>query len=201
MCNLAFIAFKVLFIHTIAFFAKSRSITSGLLYIVTILSLCIPISSNAVNLQVRVCDLCEILDDTIQDVGTSVKNEKCYFSDCLKRNKLNILLDQSDLFSNNFTKQNEDVFFHMNSNHVAKLFVYAFIARQFIEIDSSKTFDNLGEIIRYDIQKQTIIKKKPVCAFEKQIYSLLLIITVVTILISYAMQIVKQNKTSTHRDL
>ena len=188
-------------LDAIAFIENTRGTASICLYIITISSLCVPISADTVKLQVRICDLCLILDDTIQDVGTSTKNQKCDFSDCLRRNKLNILLDQVDLFSKNFTKQNEDVYFHMDSNHVAKLFVYAFIARQFIEIDSSNTFDNLGEIVRYDIQKQKIIKEKPICAFEKQIYSLLLIITVVTILISYAMQIVKQNRSSTpHRD-
>ena len=101
MCNLAFIAFKVLFIHTIAFFAKSGSITSSLLYILTFLSLCLSISSDAINLQVRVCDLCEILDDTIQDVGTSVKNANCDFSDCLKRNKLNIYSTRLIYFQKN----------------------------------------------------------------------------------------------------
>ena len=188
-----------MFIDAIAFFANSRGITSSLLYILTFSSLCISISSDAVDLQVRVCDLCESLDDTILDIGTSVKNAECDFLDCLRRNKLNILLDQVDLFSKNFTKQNEDVYFHIDSTHAAKLFVYAFIGRQFVEVDSSKTLNNVGEIVRYDIQKQKIIKEKPICAFEKQIYSLLLIITVVTILISYAMQIVKQNR-STKRE-
>ena len=159
--NIALIAFKVLLLDAIAFIENTRGMVSIFLYLITISSLCIPISADTVKLQVHICDLCLILDDTIQDVGTSIKNQKCDFSDCLRRNKLNILLDQVDLFSKNFTKQNEDVYFHMDSNHVAKLFVYAFIARQFIEIDSSSnTFDSLGEIVRYDIQKQKIIKSK-----------------------------------------
>ena len=90
-----------------------------------------------------------------------------------------------------------------NDEDFAQILTFAMLGAHLIKtVQDKDIFRENVYYFEYDVQKQTLITRKPLCAFQQSIYSALLVLSVVVILIGLSLQMIKENsmKEGQHED-
>ena len=161
------------------------------LLVMSVLILMCRVSS--LNFSVDVCALCKSFGQTFKDEGVNGQNfADCSLDECLKSSKFNLILHEMRTMFNEVTVSGSLVnVSNIDHNQMAEFVIHNIIGKQFVETEHDKE----GPFyFRYDLSKSKLVLNFPLCTFEKQIYSVLLILTVITLLAALALKTIRQKK-------
>lgn len=145
--------------------------------------------------EVRVCDLCQKFSSMIQDIGVDEYSfQPCDVDKCLKSSKFLLTTQELKMaFSDVDVNEGNLTIRGARSDQMSEILVYSILGRNIVEASE----DNAAVyFFEYDVAKKVLRLKQPLCSFEKQIYSILLILTVVIILAALSMSIIEFKKSN-----
>lgn len=157
------------------------------------------------NTTLEACTICHSLDRFIADVGGR-SQDTCENSQCLRSGKMQqFMRNANKWFAQNFISADTDRVYvaRTNDEDFAQILTFAMLGAHLIKtVQDKDIFRENVYYFEYDIQKQTLITRKPLCAFQQSIYSALLVLSVVVILIGLSLQMIKENSLteSQHQD-
>lgn len=136
-----------------------------------------------------VCSICNTLDRLILDVGVSKTPAQCHASECALRGKFRLFVREIGHMSVDAAASNDAVHVSMSEEALSQVLVYAMIGRHFTAAKTKRdSLDwNVAEL-HYDVNTQTISVSRPMCVFEKSVYSILLVSSVVIVLTSMVLR-------------
>ena len=147
------------------------------------------------SLIIPVCLLCQAFSHSVHDLGV---NEyffsECSATACLKSGKF-------DLITSNLRQSFDKVYVNRDTNNLelhnidsskwANILVHSILGKSTLQLQGD---DKAPLFFQYDVYKQTLLAHYPLCVFEKQIYSILLILTVLIILAALTTAVINQRK-------
>ena len=144
--------------------------------------------------EISVCAVCEALDLNIQDVGGS-SFKACEPDLCLKSGKMELFLRETRSMIGNSTLNviNDDPSFLKlalhDSDAMRQILVYSFLGRHLAEQHGAVDI-TMGTIFlyEYDVQRQTLVLRRPLCVYQRQVYTTLLVLTTVILLAGVALR-------------
>ena len=144
--------------------------------------------------EISVCAVCEALDLNIQDVGGS-SFKACEPELCLKSGKMELFLRETRSMIGNSTLnviKDDPSFLKLalhDSDAMREMLVYSFLGRHLAEQHGAADV-TMGTIFlyEYDVQRQTLVLRRPLCAYQRQVYTTLLVLTTVILLAGVALR-------------
>ena len=144
--------------------------------------------------EISVCAVCEALDLNIQDVGGS-SFKACEPELCLKSGKMELFLRETRSMIGNSTLnviKDDPSFLKLalhDSDAMRQMLVYSFLGRHLAEQHGAADV-TMGTIFlyEYDVQRQTLVLRRPLCAYQRQVYTTLLVLTTVILLAGVALR-------------
>ena len=144
--------------------------------------------------EISVCAVCEALDLNIQDVGGS-SLKTCDPDLCLKSGKMQLFLRETRSMIGNSTLniiENDPSFLELalhDSNAMRQMLVYSFLGRHLAEQHGVKDVTmSTVFLYEYDVQRQTLVLRRPLCTYQRQVYTTLLVLTTVILLAGVALR-------------
>ena len=140
------------------------------------------------------CALCKSFGYIFEDEGVNGQNfADCHLDQCLKSSKFRLIVDEMRTMFDKVEVNSGPLVnvSNIDNDQLAKFVILNIIGKQIVETEH----DNEGPFyFRYDLSKSKLVLNFPLCKFEKQIYSVLLILTVITLLAALALKTIKQKK-------
>lgn len=170
-----------------------------------IVVLCVKQVTSLQNTTLEPCTICNSLDRFISDVGGR-SQDTCQNNQCLKSGKMQqFMRNANKWFAKNFISVDTDRVYVASTNDedFAQVLTFAMLGAHLVKtVQDKDIFRESVYYFEYDVQKQTLITRKPLCAFQQSIYSALLVLSVVVILIGLSLQMIKENsqKDGQHHD-
>ena len=150
------------------------------------------------NTTLEACTICNSLDRFISDVGGR-SQDTCKNYECLRSGKMQqFIRNANKWFARDFISADTDAVYVASTNDedFAQILTFAMLGAHLIKtVQDKDIFRENVYYFEYDVQKQTLITRKPLCAFQQSIYSALLVLSVVVILIGLSLQMIKENST------
>lgn len=151
------------------------------------------VQSSEQHISVDVCDICRVMDLYIQNIGVDQYiSNTCVADTCMKSNKFKMLYEQISVIFSDVTLENSQLLVRPNSDELSGALILSILGKFLVlpkKLDSH-TFQNIIYNFQYDIATSTLDIKQPLCTFEKDIYSSLLILTVVVILFVLTLRVI-----------
>lgn len=142
---------------------------------------------------VPVCILCQSFATNIQDIGVNeYKFANCQPQECMRSGKFNLMHQEIKSLFDETEIINDEMHIQTSKNESwAEMFTYNIIGKTLMHQDN-----NQKDVLyyQYDVAKQILVTKYPMCVFEKQIYTMLLVITIVIILAALTIGIINLKK-------
>jgi hypothetical protein len=144
--------------------------------------------------EISICNVCEMLDASIQNVGGSEAGA-CVPDVCMKSGKMELFLREAGGMLGNSTLERRGAdpsLLALNwtdTDVVTNVLVYALLGRHLIEQHQAQDVTT-GTVFlyEYDVQRQTLVLRRPLCAYQRQVYSTLLVLTTVILLAGVALR-------------
>lgn len=172
----------------------NRRVTTYSFCVVLFFSRCsyIPITE-ALETNVSACVLCSTLDRYISDVGIANTDTKCHETECLARGKVQLFVNEMGQIASSCEKSTHGVSLTIDDKQLAQLLVYAIIGRHFTNEESHEdSLDWNVAQLQYNVNTQKISVSRPMCVFEKGVYSILLVLSVIIVLTSIVLRRLKK---------
>lgn len=142
---------------------------------------------------VSACALCKTLDRYISDVGVKNVETGCHVTECLARGKVQLFVNEMGLVASSCEKSKHGVSLTIDDKQLAQLLVYAIIGRHFTNEESHEDSLNWNVAqLQYNVNTQKISVSRPMCVFEKGVYSILLVLSVIIVLTSIVLRRLKK---------
>ena len=142
------------------------------------------------------CVVCNALDKFVDNVGGS-PSSSCSPRECLASGKLQMFQHASNaLLSSSFITVRDDMVStsSLTDEQTAQLLVLSMLGQHLIHTTED---DDLmrGSIyyFEYDVQHQTFKVIRPLCTFQKNVYTTLLILSVVVIVVGISFRMIEKN--------
>ena len=156
--------------------------------------------------EISVCAVCEALDLNIQDVGGS-SFKACEPELCLKSGKMELFLRETRSMIGNSTLnviKDDPSFLKLalhDSDAMREMLVYSFLGRHLAEQHGAAdvTMSTIF-LYEYDVQRQTLVLRRPLCAYQRQVYTTLLVLTTVILLAGVALRAREKSLEAEHAD-
>ena len=145
------------------------------------------------NLTIPVCALCVEFSKLVEDVGVGEYSfTNCNNEQCVKSGKFAVVWQNLVQSFEDISKDDKHVIIRTTDPNVwSKIFVHNIIGKTFIGTQE----DNSGtQYFQYDVAKRTLISKFPLCVFEKQVYSILLVLTIIIILAALTSNVINHKQ-------
>ena len=156
--------------------------------------------------EISVCAVCEALDLNIQDVGGS-SFKACEPDLCLKSGKMELFLRETRSMIGNSTLnviKDDPSFLELalhDSDAMRQMLVYSFLGRHLAEQQGVKDVTmSTVFLYEYDVQRQTLVLRRPLCAYQRQVYTTLLVLTTVILLAGVALRAREKTLEAEHAD-
>lgn len=163
------------------------------------LLLCVCLGKEVMSLnstQLPPCVVCNALDKFVDNVGGS-PSTSCSPKECLASGKLQMFQHASNaMLSSSFITVSHDQVSTsaLTDAQTAQLLVLSMLGQHLIH--TSKDDDLMrGSIyyFEYDVQHQTFKVIRPLCTFQKNVYTALLILSVVVIVVGISFRMIEKN--------
>ena len=135
-----------------------------------------------------------MLDASIRNVGGSEAGA-CVPDVCMKSGKMELFLREARgmLGDSTLERRGADpsllALNWTDTDVVTNVLVYALLGRHLIEQHQAQDV-TAGTVFlyEYDVQRQTLVLRRPLCAYQRQVYSTLLVLTTVILLAGVALR-------------
>jgi hypothetical protein len=143
------------------------------------------------------CVVCDALDKFVDNVGGN-PSTSCSPKECLSSGKLQMFQRASNsMHSHSFVTIREGVVFtsSLTDEQTAQLLVLSMLGQHLIHTVSDDEMIRGGIFyFEYDVQHQTFQIIKPLCTFQKNVYTALLILSVVVIVVGISFRMIEKKE-------